>query len=158
MQWLLSLETENDMIPICRLMNVFRRKDLKIVTLAMTNHAAGFSMVAVVDSLEGEVDHFFNFLRRMEGIRHVTCYRHETFPKAAFVFVDSEADDSRLAQVLKTFPGAKLIFATQGKYLLEVPAEKRQNRLSEDFADPAFLPFACVKTTRAGTLPQFAQA
>ena len=35
MQWLITLETEQDLIVTCRLMNVFRRKGLKITTLAM---------------------------------------------------------------------------------------------------------------------------
>jgi acetolactate synthase regulatory subunit len=148
MQWLLTLETNEDMISICRVMNIFRRKGLMIATLAMTDGPSGFSMMAVVESPEAEADHIFNYLRRTEGIQNVTYYRHESFPNASFVFIDSEADNSRVAQVLKAFPESKLIFASHGKYLLEVPEEKRQEPLSARFRNPAFRPFACVKTTR----------
>ncbi len=41
MQWLITLETENDLIVTCRLMNVFRRKGTKISTLAIGRAAAG---------------------------------------------------------------------------------------------------------------------
>jgi acetolactate synthase regulatory subunit len=78
MQWLITLETEKDTIVTCRLMNVFRRKGLKIVTLAMTTRPSGHSMIAVVELPEADVDHIFNFLRRIEGVRHVACYQHET--------------------------------------------------------------------------------
>jgi acetolactate synthase regulatory subunit len=153
MQWLLTLETNNDMISICRLMNIFRRKSLKIATLAMTSRPSGFTVMSVIDSAEAEVDYLFNFLRRTGGIQHVTCYRHESFPDASFVFIDSELDSASVAQVLKVFPGSKLIFASHGKYLLEVPKEKR---FIPGSRDPAFLPFACVKTTRGATQPAMA--
>jgi hypothetical protein len=72
------------------------------------------------------------------------------------VFIDSEADDSSVTQVLKTFPESKLIFASHGKYLLEIPVEKGWNLASAGFRDPVFLPFACVKTTRSATRPALA--
>jgi acetolactate synthase regulatory subunit len=148
MQWLLTLETDDDMISICRLMNIFRRKNLKITTLAMTARPTGFSLMGVVDSVEADIDYLFNFLRRTEGVQHVTCYRHEPFPNASFVFIDSEEDNSGVGRVLAAFPESKLIFASHGKYLLEIPVEKRRNSASVGTRDPAFLPFACVKTTR----------
>ncbi len=157
MQWLLTLETNNDMISICRLMNIFRRKSLKITTLAMTARPAGFSLMGVVDSPEADVDYLFNFLRRTEGVQHVTCYRHESFPNASFVFIDSEEDNSSVAQLLKAFPEAKLVFASHGKYLLEIPADKRRSPASTGAQDPAFLPFACVKTTRCAPQPELAE-
>ena len=157
MQWLLTLEMNNDMISICRLMNILRRKSLKITTLAMTARPAGFSLMGVVDSAEADMDYLFNFLRRTEGVQHVTCYRHESFPNASFVFIDSEADNSSVTQVLKAFPESKLIFASHGKYLLEIPVEKRRTPVSAGSRDPAFLPFACVKTTRSATHPELAR-
>ena len=77
MQWLLELETEKDPISTCRLMNIFRRKGLNIVTLSLEAGPAEFSMKALVETAESEVAHIFNFLRRTEGVRHVTCYRDE---------------------------------------------------------------------------------
>jgi acetolactate synthase regulatory subunit len=156
MQWLLTLETDNDMISICRLMNIFRRKSLQITTLAMTARAAGFSLMGVVDSAEADIDYLFNFLRRTEGVQHVTCYRHESFPNASFVFIDSEEDNSGVTRVLEAFPESKLIFASHGKYLLEIPAEQRRDSVSAGSRDPAFLPFACVKTTRNPQAAEFA--
>ncbi len=73
MQWLLTLETNSDMISICRLMNIFRRKSLMIATLAMTARPSGFSLMGVVESAEAEMDYLFNFLRQTEGVaaRHL---------------------------------------------------------------------------------------
>src|SRR5436309_6592375 len=100
MQWLLELETEKDPISICRLMNIFRRKGVSIVALSLEAGAAEFSMKALVETAESEVTHIFNFLRRTEGVRHVTCYRHES---AANVSVTakggSEGITSRVARL-----------------------------------------------------------
>lgn len=109
MQWLITLETEErDLIVTCRLMNTFRRKGLKIVTLAMAARPSGYSMAAVMESSEADIDHIFNFLRRMEGVEHVACYR-------------SKIPASLAADILKKLPESKLIFDNYGKYLLEVP-------------------------------------
>jgi hypothetical protein len=153
MQWLITLETEQDLIVTCRLMNVFRRKGLKITTLAMASRPNGFSMMAMLDSPESDIDHLFNFLRRMEGVERVTYYQHQTSADASFVFVDAEADNVRVAEVLNTFPGSKLIFAGHGKYLLEVPAESRRRPAAPAFGIPEVLPLACVKTTRTTAHP-----
>ncbi|PYV03807.1 MAG: hypothetical protein DMG26_08755, partial [Acidobacteria bacterium] len=83
MQWLLQLETEKDPISICRLMNIFRRKSVSIVALSLEAGPAEFSMKALVETAESEVAHIFNFLRRTEGVRHVTCYRHESAADAS---------------------------------------------------------------------------
>jgi len=151
MQWLIALETEQDLIVTCRLMNVFRRKGLKITTLAMAARPDGFSMMVVLDSPQSTIDHLFNFLRRTEGVERVSYYQHQTSADASFVFID--ADTSRVAEVLKTFPESKLIFASHGKYLLEVPAESRRQPAAAAFDLPEFLPFACVKSTRTAPSP-----
>jgi len=156
MQWLLTLETNHDMISICRLMNIFRRKSLEITTLAMTARPAGYSLMGVVNSAEADIEYLFNFLRRTEGVQHVTCYRHESFPNASFVFIDSEEDNFGVTRALEAFPESKLIFASHGKYLLEIPVEKRHDPASAGGRDPAFLPLACVKTTRNATQPELA--
>src|SRR5438094_384410 len=85
MQWLLALETEDDPIPACRLLNIFRRKSVKIGVLTLASRPGGYSMLALVETAEAEVEHIFNFLRRTEGVRHVTCYRHQPSPTASFV-------------------------------------------------------------------------
>ena len=100
MQWLLQLETEKDPISICRLMNIFRRKSVSIVALSLEAGPAEFSMKALVETAESEVAHIFNFLRRTEGVRHVTCYRHESAADASVTAKgDSQGTTSRAARL-----------------------------------------------------------
>jgi hypothetical protein len=148
MQWLISLETENDPIPACRLLNIFRRKGVKIGTFNLAAGADGFSVMAVVDTPEADVDHIFNFLRRGEGIRHVTYYRHLPAGEAGFAFIDSSADASVAARFMQTFPESKIVFAGNGKYLFEVLPEKGVRDFAPGFGETGFLPFARVKTTQ----------
>ena len=156
MQWLITLETEQDLIVTCRLMNAFRRKGMAIDTCAMAARPDCFSMMAVLDSAESDVDHLFNYLRGMQGVVRVSYYQHQISADAAFLFIDADAEGSRVTDVLRTFPGSKLIFASHGKYLLEVPAESRRQTTAPAFDLPEFLPFACVKTAR--TLPSAVMA
>lgn len=158
MQWLITLETERDLIVVCRIMNILRRKGLNVATLALAARSAGFSLMTVVESADTEVDHIFNYLRRTEGVQHVTCYRHEPSQDASFVFIDGDADNSRIARVLEAFPGSHLIFASHGKYLLEVPADSNRQALTRGFAEPEVLPFACVRTTRNVASPELVSA
>ncbi len=142
MQWLIALETNSDPITSCRLINIFRRKGVGIVTLAMAARPQGFSIITVAETPESEVEHIYNFLRRVEGVQHVTYYRHEPQGDATFVFIDSEPQSHTLTRVLQDFPGAKMVFGSEGKYLLEIPG-------GGDMAGaPAeVLPFARVKTS-----------
>jgi acetolactate synthase regulatory subunit len=146
MKWLISLETDNDPISACRLMNIFRRKGLKIATLTMAAQAAGFSMMVLVEAPESSAEHIFNFLRSTAGVHHVDYYRHEPSANASFLFIDGAEDSSSAARILETLPGAKLLFAGHGKFLLEVPAASGEARPS--FAEAGFLSFARVRTTR----------
>jgi len=146
MQWLITLETERDLIVTCRLMNILRRKGLKIATLAMAARPNLFSMMAVLESAETDIEHIFNLLRRTEGVERVTYYRHETSRDAAFIFIDADADTSRVGDILKIFPLSKLIFASHGKYLLEVPAASRGRIAAPVYCVPEILPFACIRT------------
>ncbi len=147
MQWLIALETNGDPITTCRLINIFRRKGVGILTLAMAARPQGFSIVTVAETPEPEVDHIYNFLRRVEGVLHVTYYRHEPQGEASFVFIDAEPGSQTLARVLRDFPEAKMIFGSDGRYLLEIPGGRRGG--VQDFAGaPAgVLPFARVKTS-----------
>ena len=157
MQWLITLETEPDLIAVCRLTNIFRRKGLNLATLALAARPLGFSLMAVVESHEAEVDHIFNFLRRTEGVQHVTCYRHEPSQDASFVFIDADVDSSRVTRAMEAFPGSRLIFASHGKYLFEVPAESRRHGMAQSCAEPEMLPFACVRTTRQSVRPELVE-
>jgi len=147
MQWMISLETENDPIPACRLLNVFRRKGVKIGTLNLAASASGFSVMAVVETPESEIEHVFNFLRRTEGVQHVTCYRHEPSAHASFIFVDGSADSSIVTRFTQSFPESKIVFASNGKYLFEVLSEKGAQAFAAGFSEAGFLPFSRVKTT-----------
>lgn len=156
MQWLMSLETNSDPITACRLMNIFRRKGVKLITLAMAAREKGYSLVALVETAESEVEHIYNFLRRVEGVEHITYYRHVPAGNASFLFVDAESRSSSVARFLESFPDAKLVFASHGKYLLELPAVSLPRGVEKGFGEPAFLPFACVKTTRSVPQPEWA--
>ncbi len=153
MQWLITLETEPDMIVTCRLMNVFRRKGVKLSTLALATRPHGFSMMAMMDSSAPDIDHLFNFLRGMEGVERISYYQHQTSSDASFVFIDAGADSTRVAEVLNTFPGSKLVLASHGKYLLEVPAESRRAHEAQTLDLPDFQPFTFVKSTRGAARP-----
>jgi len=147
MQWLISLETNSDPVTSCRLINIFRRKGVGIVTLAMSARPEGYSVMTVAESAESDVEHIYNFLRRMEGVRHVTYYRHATKGDASFVFVDSEPQSQTISRVLDGIPGAQVIFGSDGKYLLEIPESQREpfrNLLASPFE---FVSFSRVKTS-----------
>ena len=146
LQWLLSLEIGNDPIVACRLMNIFRRKGLKIGTLTLASQADRYSLMALVESPETEAEHIFNYLRCTADVHHVEYFRHHASADASFVFIDGAADTSSAAQVLETFPGARLLFAGQGKYLLEVPADSGKPRAN--LAESGFMTFARVRSTR----------
>jgi acetolactate synthase regulatory subunit len=146
MKWLIALETDSDPIAACRLMNIFRRKGVKIATLTMTAQPAGYSMMVLVETPETDAEHIFNFLRSTAGVHHVDTYRHEPSAKASFLFMDGAEDASSVTRIIETLPGAKLLFASHGKFLVEVPAAAGQTHAS--FAEAGFLPFARVRTTR----------
>ena len=146
MQWTLALEIDQDPITACRLMNIFRRKGVKLSALAMAAGASGFSLTAVVETPAGDVEHLFHFLRRTEGVHHATCYQHEPSTKACYIFVDAGVDHSRAARILGLSPQSKLIFASGDKYLIELPAEEGVH--DAGFAGPGELPYAPVMTTR----------
>jgi hypothetical protein len=156
MQWLLALETEDDPIPACRLLNIFRRKSVKIGTLTITSEPGGYSILALVETAEAEVEHLFNFLRRTEGVRQVTCYRHDPSASASFVFMDAGADASGAARLLAAFPGSTLVFAGQGKLLLEIPSSTPAEEPA--FAEAGCVPFSQVMTTRDTPRPELVQA
>ncbi len=158
MQWLLALETENDPIPACRLMNVFRRKGIKIGALALAAQSQGYSLLAMIETPDADVEHIFNFLRRTEGIRDVTWYRHEPSADASFVFIETDGDSARVARFLQDFPESRLVFASHGKCLLEVGGESRARLAGSAPSDADFTPFARVKTTRDAPRTEIAAA
>jgi acetolactate synthase regulatory subunit len=147
MQWLLTLESDRDPIVLCRLMNIFRRKGLEIETMAVAAKPETYSLMAVVDSPESDVDHIFNFLRRTDGVMGVTYYQHEPSQDASFIFVESAENSENLKRIQDAFPGCKVIFASHGKYLVEVPSGSSLETGSPGLGAPGFLPLSRVRTS-----------
>jgi acetolactate synthase regulatory subunit len=156
MQWLVAIEMEDDPIPACRVMNVFRRKGVKVSTLTLAAEPAGTSMIALVETPESEIEHIFNFLRRTEGVRHVTCFRPEISANATFLLAEADPDDSGPAHLFETFPGSKLVFRSQGKFLLEIPAGAANENGA--LAEAGRVWFARAMSTREAPRPELCQA
>lgn len=150
MKWLLALETEKDLIIACRLVNIFRRKGAKIDSLALVSGTENHCMMAVLETAEADIEHMFHFLRRMDGVQHVSYYRHEPSAHASFVFVDAGTASEAISaeRFADIFPGARLIFASNGKFLLEVPGASVGRPALPESGRPEVIPFACVRTTR----------
>lgn len=147
MQWIVALEAENNSIVLGRLLNAFRRKGVVINTLTLGARGAEISVMALVESPEESVEHVFHFLRRMVGVRDVTYYRRESSGMASFIFIETDSN-STVARILRDFPLSKLVFASQGKYLVEM-GEKRTDADDALRTDTGFLPFARVKNSSA---------
>lgn len=143
MEWLVALEAENNPIVLGRLLNAFRRKGVKIKTLALGTRTAELSLMALVESAEENVEHFLQFIRFMVGVREVTCYRHEPSGKASFIFIETD-DYAPVAKILADFPLSKLVFASQGRYLVEVGEKSYKAGARLPVSDTEFLPFARV--------------
>jgi len=75
MRWMVSLEVEYDPIILYRLLNVLRRKDVTIDSIMLTSSPSGILFLAFVNSPEKDVEHIFNFVRRMPGVRGATRLR-----------------------------------------------------------------------------------
>ena len=150
MEWLVALEAENNPIVLGRLMNAFRRKGVLIKTLTLGTRTAELSLMALVESAEENVEHILHFLRVMVGVRDVTCYRHEPSGKASFIFMETD-DHSKVTKILADFPLSRLVFASQGRYLVEVGEKtcKAGDRPLVPGAD--FLPFARVRASSTST-------
>ena len=157
MEWLVALEAENNPIVLGRLMNALRRKGVVIKTLTLGTRTAELSLMALVESAEENVEHVLHFLRIMVGVREVACYRHEPSGKASFIFIETD-DHSKVAKILADFPLSRLVFASQGRYLLEVGEKNRKAGDRPLVADADFLPFARVPTpsssSQAAKLPE----
>jgi acetolactate synthase regulatory subunit len=148
MQWLLTLESDRDPIVLCRLMNIFRRKGVEIETMALGAKPEAYSLMALVDSPESDVDHIFNFLRRTDGVQGVTYYQHEPSQDATFIFVESAEDSENLKRIQGAFPGCKVIFASHGKYLVEVPSGASPGTQIPGLGAPGFLPLSRVRASQ----------
>lgn len=148
MQWLMTLESERDPIVLCRLVNIFRRKGLEIETMALNAKPESYSLMAVVDTPQSQIDHMFHYLRRTDGVLGVTFYQHEPAQDASFIFVESAEGSENLDRIRKAFPECKVIFASHGKYLVEVPAGLPLGAQIPGLNEPGFLPLSRVRSNQ----------
>jgi len=151
MQSLMVLETERDLITACRLINLFRRKGISLVSLGMAPGSTGLAVTCIVEAAATDAEHLFNVLRRTEGVLHVAYYRNVPASNASFVFLHGDAAPARVAQFLQDCPGSMLVFASQGKYLIQIPADWQGGLVASSVREGDFVPFACVKAAGAST-------
>jgi hypothetical protein len=139
---------ESDPIALCRLTDIFRRKGIKLVTLAATSGPATLSLMTVVECPEDRMTHMFHFLRKTPEICRVAYYRHEESEAASFVFLSARDPSTEMTEsLLPTFPGTRLIFANRGHYLLEIPGKRRLRKTLRGISGGTFLSFAHVETS-----------
>jgi hypothetical protein len=71
MQQLFTIDTEGDLIVVCRLINVFRRKGVSLTKLAMSATQDGFRLAVLFEAKQSDIEHLFNFVRRTEGVNRL---------------------------------------------------------------------------------------
>lgn len=140
MKYLITIEMEEDLIVVCRLMNVLRRKGARPDTLAMARRAEGYALMMLAEIKEAEADHLFHFIRRAEGVHHVSYYQHDVTEPASYVLVESSGELAGVSEFARQLPGARLVFSGHGATLLEVPAGES--------VPAGSIPFARVRSTR----------
>ncbi len=143
MKWLFTIDTEEDLIVFCRLINIFRRKGVKISWMSTAALSGAYRILAVFQGHPGEMDHIFNFIRRTEGVLHVAYYQEGGADAASFVFADGKMEALGTARWPDLFPQARVAFAGQGSLLLEIP--------------PGSAPEAALSTSQAAGFGRFSR-
>lgn len=151
MRWLLTIDTENDLIVVCRLMNIFRRKGISVKDLAVSSESERFCLTVLFEATEGEAEHIFNFLRRTEGVSHVACHRNAASDSPSFILAEAEAASAYAARWAEFLHSPRWVFVSQGKALLKIK-EDAANLFNHEKAErPGIHTFTCVKTSRRPT-------
>jgi hypothetical protein len=150
MKWLFNVDVEGDLITVCRLMNIFRRKGIELSRLGTASKGDSFSLVALFDAQETEIDHVFHFLRRTEGVSRVECYRQGKAEEASLILVDGNSDRLDVARWAEVMRGSKLVFASHGQALLEVAPGSAASLFAAYSGSPQPLAFTCVKQGSRG--------
>jgi hypothetical protein len=159
MQQLFTIDTETDLIVVCRLLNIFRRKGVKVDRLTIVSNPAGFSLVLLFEAAEAEIEHIFNFVRRTEGVNQASCYRHGCSKDSpSFALVDTHSEHLDSASWAEFLPRSPWVFASDGKALAETGADLPFPTSGEDRETPWFQSFAHVKTTRGPEGPSEGKA
>jgi hypothetical protein len=153
LKWLFTIDTEDDQIVFCRLMNAFRRKGAKIFRMSMATLSGSYCIMVLLEGHTDEIEHIFHFVRRTEGVNNVAYYRECATDEASFVFVDGEGQSLEMTRWPELFPGANLVFASHGKVLFEIPAGSAWPSSASRSSGQDYLGFSCVKASRAGAEP-----
>lgn len=148
MQCLLTLESDRDSIVLCRLMNIFRRKGMEIETMALDAKPESYSLMAVVDTPQANINHIFHFLRRTDGVQAVTLYQHEPALDASFILVESAGNPEDFKRFQEAFPECKVIFSSHGRYLVEVPPGIPFGKQIPGLDESRFLQLSRVRTSQ----------
>lgn len=143
MKYLLTIEVQDDLIVVCRLLNVLRRKGVRLQALTMTLGNDGYALTTLSEMPDAEVDHLYHFLRRTEGVRQVAYYRQSDSEPASFILVEGDADGGGAARIQSTLPGARVVFTGPGRSLIEA-----EHRASSAISAPGVISFARMRSTR----------
>ncbi|MGH9447066.1 MAG: hypothetical protein ACRD3O_15230 [Terriglobia bacterium] len=150
MKWLFTIDTENDLIVFCRLMNIFRRKSVNVSRMSMAALSGTYRVLALLEGRGDEVEHIFHFVRRTEGVNQVAYYGESGTGEVSFVLVNGEAGSLNVARWMELLPGASLVFASHGKALLETPAGSAWQTTASGLPDAGCLRLSCVKKSHTG--------
>lgn len=143
MRYLLTIDAQDDLIVVCRLLNVLRRKGLRLQTLTMALTSEGYGLTVLLETPDAELDHLYHFLRRSEGVRHVAYYRQSSDEPASFVLVEGDGGAEHAARIQAQLPGAHIVFGGHGRTLFEA-----NHSAAEISRLPGVHSFARVRTTR----------
>ena len=147
MRWLIILEMDCDPIALCRLMDVFRRKGLKVASMATTSSAIKTSFVALVECDEALMEHMFHFLRRSAGIRKVSYYRNQGVRSATHLLLTpTDSLGKSVGRILQGVPEARLVFSSGESYLFEFSGKAKEHEAVQTIPQENCLPFSHVKT------------
>ena len=147
MQWLIILEMDSDPIALCRLMDVFRRKGLKIASMTVASGSVKTSFVALVECDEAHMDHMFHFLRRSADIQKVSYYRNQEVGSATHLLLTpTDSPVKSVGRILQGVPGARLVFSSGESYLFEFSGKAKEHKAVQTIPQENRLPFSHVKT------------
>lgn len=142
MKYLLNIETQEDLIVVCRLMNVLRRKGARPVNLAMSSTPEGYALMMLAEIKETEAEHLFHFIRRAEGVRHAAYYRHDASEPASYVLLETPGDLGDVSVFERQLPGSRRVLSGHGAAVWEVPSGGTESPAGA-------IPFVLVRSTRA---------
>lgn len=147
MQWLIILEIDSDPIALCRLVDVFRRKGLKVTSMTATSSSVETSFVALVECDEPLMEHMFHFLRRSAGIQKVSYYRNQEAESATHLLLTfADSSGKPVGRILQGVPGARLVFSNGKSYLFEFLGKAKEHEAVQVIPQENCLPFNHIKT------------